>query len=198
MIHIDVTYIRAILRSKRLDFQALARLLSGTPVADSHGMKRLLWTLCIAALVQPGLAAQGLPDFSGTWTMDLSRSETAAQGPAIGPVTVAIQQTSGEVRIETTRNGTTETVRYLPAGMKAGERVGTFRWEGATLITDLNTYISNQAVTFREIRSLNPDRTEMAVEVTLTVQHGYTGSTVVRSSTSPNTSTGKDVFLKAR
>jgi hypothetical protein len=84
--------------------------------------------------------------------------------------------------------------------MKAGaeERVGTFRWEGATLITDLNTHINNQAVTFREIRSLNPDRTEMAVEVTLTVQHGYTGSTVVRSSTSPNTSTGKDVFLKAR
>ena len=74
-------------------------------------MKRLLWTLCIAVLVQPGLAAQGVPDFSGTWTMDLSRSETAAQGPAIGPVTVAIQQTAAEVRIETTRNGTTETVR---------------------------------------------------------------------------------------
>ena len=134
--------------------------------------------------------------------MDLSRSETAAQGPAIGPVTVAIQQTPAEVRIETTRNGTTETVRYLPAGMKAGaeERVGTFRWEGATLITDLNTYINNQAVTFREIRSLNPDRTEMAVEVTLTVQHGYTagGSSVVQSSKSLNTSTGKDVFLRAR
>ena len=164
-------------------------------------MKRLLWTLCIAVLVQPGLAAQGVPDFSGTWTMDLSRSETAAQGPAIGPVTVAIQQTAAEVRIETTRNGTTETVRYLPAGMKAGaeQRVGTFRWEGATLITNLNTYINNQAVTFQEIRSLNPDRTEMAVEVTLTVQHGYTaGGTSVVQSNSSNTSTGKNVFLKAR
>jgi hypothetical protein len=166
-------------------------------------MKRLLWTLCIAVLVQSGLAAQGLPDFSGTWTMDLSRSEAAAQGPAIGPVTVAIQQTPAEVRIETTRNGTTETVRYLPAGMKpvsAEERVGTFRWEGVTLITNLSTHINNQAVTFQEIRSLNPDRTEMAVEVTLTVQHGYTtgGSSVVQSSNSPNTSTGKNVFLKAR
>jgi hypothetical protein len=163
-------------------------------------MKCLLWTLCVAALVQPGVAAQGPPDFSGTWTMDLSRSETAAQGPAIGPVTVAIQQTPAELRIETTRNGATETVRYLPAGMKAGaeERVGTFRWEGATLITDLNTHINNQAVTFREIRSLNPDRTEMAVEVTLTVQHGYTGTAVNPSTTSPNSSTGKDVFLRAR
>ena len=118
-------------------------------------------------------------------------------------MTVAIQQTSAEVRIETTRDGTTETVRYLPAGMEpvsAEKRVGTFRWEGATLITNLNTYINNQAVTFQEIRSLNPDRTEMAVEVTLTVQHGYTagGSSVVQSSKSLNTSTGKDVFLRAR
>jgi hypothetical protein len=165
-------------------------------------MTRLLWTLCIAAVVQPGLAAQGLPDFSGTWTMDLSRSEAAAQGPAIGPVTVVIQQTSAEVRIDTTRNGTTETVRYLPAGMKpasAEDRVGTFRWEGGTLITNLNTHINNQAVTFQEIRSLNPDHTEMAVEVTLTVQHGYTaGGTSVVQSNSSNTSTGKDVFLKAR
>lgn len=134
--------------------------------------------------------------------MDLSRSESAAQGPAIGPVTVAIQQTSGELRIDTTRNGNTETVRYLPAGMKpvsAEERVGTFRWEGVTLVTNLNTHINNQAVTFQEIRSLNPDRTEMSVEVTLTVQHGYTtgGNSVVQSNAS-NTSTGKDVFLKAR
>jgi hypothetical protein len=165
-------------------------------------MTRLLWTFCIAVLVQSGLAAQGPPDFSGTWTMDLSRSESAAQGPAIGPVTVAIQQTSGELRIDTTRSGNTETVRYLPAGMKplsAEERVGTFRWEGSTLITNLNTHINNQAVTFQEVRSLNPARTEMAVEVTLTVQHGYTtGGTSVVQSNASNTSTGKDVYLKAR
>ena len=165
-------------------------------------MRLLLWTLCVVGLAPLGLHAQGPPDFSGTWTMDLSRSEAAAQGPAIGPVTVAIQQTPAEVRIETTRDGTTETVRYLPAGMKPvseGERVGTFRWEGSTLITNLSTHINKQAVTFQEARSLNPDSTEMAVEVTLVVQHGYTtgGSSVVQSSKSPNTSTGKNVFVKA-
>jgi hypothetical protein len=166
-------------------------------------MKLLLWTLCVVGLGPLGLRAQGPPDFSGTWIMDLSRSEAAAQGPAIGPVTVAIQQTPTEVRIETTRDGTTETVRYLPVGMTAispGERVGTFRWEGLTLITNLITHINKQAVTFQEVRSLNRDSTEMAVEVTLVVQHGYTtgGSSVVQSSNSPNTSTGKNVFLKAR
>lgn len=134
--------------------------------------------------------------------MDLSRSEAAAQGTPIGPVTVAIQQTPEEIRVETTRNGTTQAVRYLPVGMKAvaGELAGTFRWEGSKLITNLITDINNQAVTFEEVRNLNPEGTEMVVEVTLVVQHGYQtgGSGVVRSSNSPNSSTGKNVFLKAR
>jgi hypothetical protein len=154
---------------------------------------------CVNAL---SATAQGNTDFSGTWTMDLSRSEAAAQGAAIGPVTVVIQQTPGEVRIETTRDGETKTVRYLPAEttpVSADESVGTFRWEGGSLITDLNTHINKQAVTFQEARSLNSDSTEMAVEVTLVVQHGYTtgGTNVVRSTNAPNTSTGKNVFLRA-
>ena len=166
-------------------------------------MKLLLWTCCAVGLSPLGVTAQGPPDFSGTWTMDLSRSEAAAQGPAIGPVSVAIQQTPAEIRIETIRDGKTETVRYLPAEMNpvsAGEPVGTFRWEGATLITNLSTHINKQAVTYEEARTLNPDSTEMTVEVTLVVQHGYTtgGSSVVQSSNAPNTSRGKNVFLKAR
>ena len=135
--------------------------------------------------------------------MDLSRSEAAAQGTPIGPVTLTIRQTADEIRVDTTRNGTTQTVRYLPVGTKsagAGEVAGTFRWEGSQLITNLVTHINNQAVTFEEVRRLNPEGTEMAVDVSLVVQHGYqTGGTgVVRSSNSPNSSTGKNVFLKAR
>ena len=135
--------------------------------------------------------------------MDMSRSEAAAQGTPIGPVTVAIRQTPDEVRVETTRNGTTQAVRYLPVGVKpagAGELAGTFRSEGSKLITNLTTDINNQAVTFEEVRSLNPEGTEMAVEVTLVVQHGYqTGSSsIARSANSPNSSTGRNVFLKAR
>ena len=89
-------------------------------------MKRLiLSSFVMAALGSLGLGAQATPDFSGTWTMDLTRSEAAAQGTPIGPVTVAIRQTPDEVHVETTRNGMTEVVRYLPAAMKpaaAGDR----------------------------------------------------------------------------
>jgi hypothetical protein len=165
-------------------------------------MKNLLCGLCVAALASSGLSAQARPDFSGTWTMDLSRSEAAAQGTPIGPVTLTIRQTANEIWIDTTRNGGTQTVRYLPAGMKptVGELAGTFRWDGVRLITNLITDINNQAVTFEEVRSLSADGAEMAVEVTLVVQHGYQtgGGGLVRSANSPNTSTGKNVFVKAR
>ncbi len=165
-------------------------------------MKTLILSVFVAALGS-GFGAQAIPDFSGTWTMDLSRSEAAAQGTPIGPVTLAIRQAPDELRVETTRNGATEVVRYVPVGSKTvatGDPMGTFRWDGSRLLTYLVTHINNQAVTIEEARSLNPAATEMAVEVSLVVQHGYqTGGTgVVRSANAPNTSVGKNVFLKAR
>jgi hypothetical protein len=135
--------------------------------------------------------------------MDLSRSEAAAQGTPIGPVTVAIRQAPGEIRVETTQNGATQAVRYVPAeagAMSADQSLGTFRWKGPQLITSLVIYVNKQAVTVEEVRSLNSAGTEMTVEVTLVVQHGYQtgGAGAVQPQNSPNTSTGKNVFLKAR
>ena len=94
-------------------------------------IKLFVSTLCIAALGSLGLSAQSAPDFSGTWTMDPSRSEAAAHGEPIGPVTVVIRQAPGEVQIETTQNGTAQAVRYLPEGTSptvADEPLGTFRY----------------------------------------------------------------------
>jgi hypothetical protein len=164
-------------------------------------MKVLPAIICVVSLASIGPAAQSGPDFSGTWSMDLARSEAAAQGTPIGPVTVAIRQAPGEVRIETTRNGKTESVRYLPASAKAtaaGELLGAFRWEGQKLITTLVTDINKQAITVEEVRSLNPEGREMTVEVSLVVEHGYQsgGTGLVRSQNSPNTSKGINVFVK--
>jgi hypothetical protein len=166
-----------------------------------HSMKFMLWALCMVGLGSAGPGAQGAPDFSGTWTMDLTRSEAAAQGTPIGPVTMAIRQTPAELRIETNQNGISQTTRYVLGGKdSAREEVGTFRWDGAQLITSLVTYINHQAVTVEEARSLNPLGTEMTVKVTLVVQHGYQlgDASTVPSKNAPNTSTGTNVFLKAR
>jgi hypothetical protein len=168
-------------------------------------MKFLLSTLCAVGLASLGLDAQTptTPDFSGTWTMDLTRSEAAAQGTPIGPVTVAIRQAPDEIRVETTQNGTTQAVRYFPDSMKrlsADEPAGTFRWEGSQLVTNLAAYINKQAVTSMEVRRLNPAGTEMTVTVTLVVQHGYDSgaSSAPGARNFPNTSMGTNVFVKAR
>jgi hypothetical protein len=158
----------------------------------------LVWVLAISS---SGLVAQGQPDFSGTWQMDPARSEAAAQGTPIGPVTVAIRQTPEELRIDTTREGRTESVRYLPASAKAtaaGELLGAFRWEGPKLVTTLVTDINKQAITVQEVRSLDAGGREMTVELTLVVEHGYQsgGTGLVRSQNSPNTSKGINVFVK--
>jgi hypothetical protein len=167
-------------------------------------MKLLLSTVYVVSLASLGLGAQARPDFSGTWTMDMSRSEAAAQGAPIGPVSVTIRQTPEEIRIETTRDGSTQLVRYLPAEAKVtgggGELIGSFRWNGSQLITSFATDISKQAITLQEVRNLNPSGTEMTVDVTLNVEHGYpTGGTgPVKSRNYPNSATGRNVFLKAQ
>jgi hypothetical protein len=164
-------------------------------------MKRALSIGCIVGLGFVGLSAQSRPDFSGTWKMDPTRSEAAAQGTPIGPVTVAIRQMAGEVRIDTIRDGRTESVRYLPVSAKAqgaDELLGAFRWDGARLVTRLVTDINKQAITIEEVRSLDSSGREMTVEITLVVEHGYQsgGTGVLRSQNSPNTSKGINVFVK--
>ena len=164
-------------------------------------MKHPIFAACIVVLATVGLAAQSRPDFSGRWSMDLERSEAAAQGQAIGPVEVVITQLPNEVQIATTRSGNTETVRYLPAEMKPssqGQPIGRFRWDGPKLITTLVTDINKQAITVEEVRSLNPAGTEMTVELSLVVEHGYQsgGTGLLRSQNSPNTAKGINVFVK--
>jgi len=169
-------------------------------------MKTLLSALFVAGLVSlasVGVRTQAAPDFSGNWTMDLSRSAAAAQGTPIGPVGMAIRQTPDEVRIETTRDGTTQAVRYFPEGIKrtaAGEIAGTFRWEGPQLVTNLAVNINNQAVTVNEVRTLNPEGSEMTVTITLVVQHGYDigASSGPGSKNYSNTATDTNVFVKNR
>jgi hypothetical protein len=164
-------------------------------------MKCTLSAACIVVLAALGAAAQGRPDFSGHWSMDPARSEAAAQGQPIGSVEVVITQVPNELQIATTRNGNTETVRYLPAEMRPtapGQLLGVFRWDGPKLITRLVTDINKQAITVEEVRSLNPAGTEMTVELTLVVEHGYQsgGTGVLRPQNSPNTAKGINVFVR--
>src|SRR4051812_37879134 len=157
-------------------------------------MKLVPSTVLIAALVLPSTpAAQGKPDFSGRWTMDHSRSESAMQNEPIGPVTLVIAQTASEVRIETTRTPRTSIVTYTldGSGVKIPGGTAKTHWDGTTLVTEAVRDIQGQTVTTKETRRLNPDGSEMIVETTLVVQHGYS----LRGT--PNYGAGKDVYVRS-
>src|SRR5215468_304329 len=95
--------------------------------------------LLIVTLALPFSAhAQGRPDFSGTWSMDRSRSESAMQADPIGPTTVVITQAAGGLQIATTRDSRTATIVYKldgsPSPIPGG--TATSHWEGTTLVTE--------------------------------------------------------------
>ena len=158
-------------------------------------MKFFPSTVLIATLVLPSaLHAQGKPDFSGTWKMDPSRSDSAVQSEPIGPVTLVIAQTPSEVRIETTRAQGSSIVTYKLDGSEVKIPGGTAKthWDGSMLITEAVRDIQGQTVTTKETRRINPDGNEMLVETMLVVQHGYS----LRGT--PNYGTGKDIFVRSR
>lgn len=149
--------------------------------------------LAVALLAQAMTAAK--PDFSGTWTMDRERSESAMQEQPIGTVTVSVKHTGTNLTIETTRDGKPEVANYTIEERPNGPGVigaGTRRayWEGLRLITEGSGNVQGQTVSVREARTLNATGTEMTIETTVTVQHGYT----LRGG--KNYATGKDVYMR--
>lgn len=149
--------------------------------------------VAVALLAQAITAAK--PDFSGTWTMDRERSESAMQEQPIGPVSVSITQTGTNVTIQTTHDGKPEVATYTieekpnsPGVIGAGTRRA--YWEGLKLVTEGAGNVQGQTVSVREARTLNVSRTEMTIESTVTVQHGYT------LKGSKNYATAKDVYTR--
>src|SRR4051812_4260620 len=69
-------------------------------------------TLTAVLLLPLSLHAQTARDFSGTWTMDTARSQSAQQGEAARLVTFVITQSPTQVRIETARGNEHENVLY--------------------------------------------------------------------------------------
>jgi hypothetical protein len=137
-----------------------------------------------------------IPDFSGVWTMDKTRSESAAQDPSAGDVIVAITQTGSILKVETTRDGKKESATYpIGARPSATTEVSSARrayWDGPVLIDEGSVDIEGRTIEFREARTQAADGAEMVVETTLKIEHGYDlkgGQTVV---------TGKNVYVRGR
>ena len=164
-------------------------------------------SLLVISLLGYGTATgQERPDFTGTWVMDMKRSETAGQTPGTlrqEPVTLIIAQSPDELIIETEANGRRESVTYSFSRRQDSPRpVGTSgpndetvqealaEWKGDRLETMAVLSVNGQAVTRAASRTLDPSGREMTVETRLVVQHGYERN-------GANVGTAKDVFIKS-
>jgi hypothetical protein len=163
-------------------------------------MTRLALTLFAAALALPSAvhAQPARPNFSGTWTMDQTRSESPHYPDFVGPVTLVITQTATEITIETRRGEKSSTVSYrifdsenAPVGTAGGTQPRSY-WNGTTLVAEGVKNVQDATVRTKEVRSIGGGGQEMIVETTLIVEHGYT------LAGTKNYGTGKDVFRKSQ
>ena len=162
-----------------------------------------------AVVVGIGLCAQAQEgaNFSGTWVMDMTRSESAAQAstdsPRI-PVRLEITNSPSSVTIHILRDGSSETVSYsfertnqgvVGTGDNAtGRKVinANARWEGPILVTQTVYSVSGMATTKVEKYRLSAGGREMIVESELQMQHGYESN----GRGPAGYSTAKDVYVK--
>ena len=68
--------------------------------------------------------------------------------------------------------------------------------ERSAVVTETVYEINNSPITVREILTVNADGTELTVNTTLRVEHGYQGPLPAGASKSPNVSNAVVVFVR--
>ncbi len=156
----------------------------------------LTGALVLAAAV--AVFAQKSPDFSGTWTLDPSKSEMPQMGGGMGggragggmgEMTVTIKQTADSVTIDQKMGEMSRTITYkldgsesVNPGMRGGEVKSTSKWDGDKLLTESTQTMSGpngeMTIKSKEIRSLAADGT-MIVETTRETPRGTQTSKLV-------------------
>ena len=142
-------------------------------------MKRLVLLAFAAAVVLPfTVRAQTNADFSGTWTLDATKSDAPGGRGGRGPQgPVAIKQTASEITIgqATYKLDGSESVNQLQGRGGMVEAKSKAHWDGAKLVIETTREIGGNSVTSTETRSLSADGKEMTVETSF---NGNTRKTV--------------------
>lgn len=148
--------------------------------------------LTVAALLT-GLAAhtavgQAAPNFSGTWKLNVEKSDPATGGGGggggggagmSGPLTIT--QTATELVTEQTFGDQVRKATYYldgkestNPGMRGGESKSKARWDGKSLVIETNSMMGETAVTTKVVRTLSEDGKTMTVVTTRPGPNGET------------------------
>lgn len=154
----------------------------------------------VSIVVAVGLLAQpapSQPDMTGTWKMIAERSGSPGQTPPVGDMTLTIQQTATDVRVEWASGSEKPIVTVYvigPAPKQPAEPLGADAklayWDGQRLVLERGGAISGQTVSMKQSLTLDPAARELILERLVIVQHGYT----LRGT--KNYATVKDVFTR--
>lgn len=151
-------------------------------------MRRTLWSLTLALLLPAVAVAQAPVDFSGTWKINMGKSDPPPQGRG------GMQQVD-QSRIVLTITQTAETLTMVRSGgqmeltttyyldgrestnrMGRGEMTSTSRWDGMKLVTEgsaqMETPMGSMSITTTETRELSADGTQMTVTARTVTDRG--------------------------
>lgn len=144
-------------------------------------MRRILLFLALAAIVPAaGIMAQDHPDFSGTWKINLIKSD-APQGRGgqqmdMSNLALTITQTAEMLTIVQSGMGTERTTTYYLDGREStnpamrGEMKSMSKWDADKLVTDgsatMQTPNGERTITIKEVRTLSKDGKTLTVSTT--------------------------------
>ena len=144
-----------------------------------------------------GAAAQKHPDFSGTWKINVEKSDPPPQRGGMGggqqwaEMTQVVTQTAEAIKVEVTMGERTQTLSYhldgresVNTGMRGAEMKSTSKWDGAALVTTGSTNMETpqgaMEIKTKETRTLSEDgKTMTVVTVSQTPRGERTRKTVL-------------------
>jgi hypothetical protein len=124
--------------------------------------------------------AQARANLTGTWTMVSERSESPAQTPPIHSLILTIDHSDTALDVTANRDGERATTSYpiektqTAAAGTIGAGTTRAYWEGPRLIAWRAGNVQGQTVSIKETFELDPGGSELRVESTVVIQHGYT------------------------
>lgn len=162
--------------------------------------RTLTMAALLAAVALSPLAAQAKADFSGSWKMNMEKSDPMGGGMGGGgmggsgmggggmgmgmamPVTI-ITQTAAKLTLETKMGENTRTLSYLldgsesvNPGARGGDSKSKVQWDGSSLVIHTESTFTGpngaMTVTSKEVRSLSADGKIMTVVATRTTPNG--------------------------
>ena len=166
---------------------------------EESPMSSMLPAVIAMVVLLPSLEnRQDRANFTGTWTMVAERSESPEQTPPVNSIVLDITHSDTALSVNATRDGKATATSYPvdntrnPAAGTVGAGTTRAYWEGRRLVAWRAGNVQGQTVSIKETYELNPDASELTVETTVEIQHGYT------MKGAKNYASSRDVFKKAR